>query len=101
VVGFNNGIYPVQECGNSAFADFIPTTRGVNVNLSINKKDLDIWGIHNSKHDTNVTIIISSPGVVYTGTGGLLDPANLTFASDNPNFEVYQYGPLVSSLATS
>ena len=101
VVGFNNGIFPIPQCGSTAFADFIPTQRGINVNLSVNKKNLDLFGIHNSRHDTNVTIIISSPGVTFTATGGLLDPANLTFATDSPNFEVYQLGSLLGSLATS
>jgi hypothetical protein len=97
-VGFNNGIFPIPECGNEAFADFIPTTRGINVSLSVNKKDLYLWGIHNLRHDSNVTIIISSPGVTFTATGGLLDPANLTFATDSPNFEVYTHNSLTGSL---
>ena len=101
VVGFNNGIFPIQECGNEAFADFIPTTRGINVNLSVNKKSLDLWGIHNLRHDSNVTIIISSPSVTFTATGGLLDPANLSFTSDSPNFEVYQHCSLLANLVTS
>lgn len=101
VVAFNNGIFPIPTCDSTAFADFIPTKRAVNVSLSINKKNLDMFGIHNSRHDTNVTIVISTPSVTFTGTGGLLDPANLTFSSDNPNFEVYTFAPLVSSLATS
>ena len=100
-VGFNNGIAPIPHCGADTFADFIPTQRGLQVSLSINKKDLNIWGIHNLHHDTNIYISISTPGVTFTGTGGLLDPAQLTFSSDSPNIEVYTMKCKVGSLAAA
>jgi len=100
-VGFNNGIFPIPQVGLTSFADFIPTQRGIAVTLSVNKKDLNLWGTHKDGDDVNLYIAISTPGITFTATGGLLDPVDMSFMSDAPNFEVWTHRSLVGSLATS